>query len=136
VIEHLGLARRPSDRTSQQALDFRLQHGVGFDPNGVKITFFLQQSVERPLGEGRVATKELGDAQVAIPLDHRQEHPPPKLGVAAPLPVSGLEMTAGTAIVRFCTRPFDSFSGLGCSKGKRRPFMLDALSRPDTQHAR
>ena len=59
--------------------DFPFQDGVGFETNGVKVTFFLQHSVQRRIGEGGIATKEFRDVQVTIPIDYRQEYPPPEL---------------------------------------------------------
>ena len=60
-------------------LDFPLQDRVGLEAYGVAISFFLQYSVQRWIGEGRIATKKLGDVQVAISLDHGQQHSPPEL---------------------------------------------------------
>ncbi len=65
--------------TCQQVLDFPLQNGIGLDANGVVITFFLQQTVQCRIGKGRITAKEFGDAQVAIPLDHRKQGTPPEL---------------------------------------------------------
>ena len=68
-------------------LNFPLQDRVRLEANRVAIAFFLQQTVQGWIGKGRIAAKELWDIQVAIPLDHRQQHSPPELGtgvIAAP----------------------------------------------------
>ena len=72
VIKHLGFIRRSSYWAGEQVLDFPLQNGIGLDANGVVITFFLQQTVQCRIGKGRIAAKEFGDAQVAIPLRFRR----------------------------------------------------------------
>lgn len=58
-------------------LDFPLQDRVGLNANGVVTTFFLQHSVQPRVGKGGIATKELGDAQVAIPIDPKLLSPWP-----------------------------------------------------------
>lgn len=83
--------KRPSacvtdDQRDESAdVQFLLQHGIGFEANGVAIAFFLKQAVQCRLGKGRVTAKELRNVQVAIPLDHWQQHPPPEFstGVVA-----------------------------------------------------
>jgi len=65
--------RRPTHGTDQQVLDLPLQHRVGHEANGVPIAFLLQHAVQRWIGKRRIAAKELGDIQVAIPRDHWQE---------------------------------------------------------------
>ena len=89
--------RRATYGTSEQVLDFPLQDRIGFEANHVAISFFLQQTEQRWVGKGRITTKEFGNVQVAIPLDHRQQHPSPELGagvIAAsqhgPFQVAGL----------------------------------------------
>jgi len=49
-------------RAGEKMLEFPLQDHVGLDANGVVITSFLQHSVQRRIGKGGIATKELGDA--------------------------------------------------------------------------
>ena len=63
-------------------LGFSLQDRVGLDASGVVITYFLQHSVQRRIGKGDIAIKELGAAQMAIPLDPNLLTPWP----IAPLP--------------------------------------------------
>jgi hypothetical protein len=60
-------------------LDFPLQDRIGLKANGVKITFFLQHSVQCRIGKGGIPTEELLDVEVTIPSDYRQEHAPPEL---------------------------------------------------------
>ena len=49
-------------------LDFPFQDGVGLEANHVTISFFLQPTVQGRVGKGRIATKELRNIQVAIPI--------------------------------------------------------------------
>jgi hypothetical protein len=79
MMEDFGIIRRSSYWASEQVLDFPLQDGVGLETKGVEITFFLQYSIQRWNGKGRIATKELLDVEVTIPIDYRQEYPSPEL---------------------------------------------------------
>ena len=55
------LIRQASHGSGEQVLDFSLQDRIGFDANGVKMAFFLQQTVKCRIGKGRITTKsELG----------------------------------------------------------------------------
>jgi hypothetical protein len=59
--------------------DFPFQHVIGRKADGVLIAFLLQQSVQRRPGEGGVTPKQLGDVQVTVACNHRQQHSPPEL---------------------------------------------------------
>jgi hypothetical protein len=79
--------RRTTHGARQQVRDFPLHHGVGFEAVRVRKQLRFRKAVQLGDGKRGVAAKELRDAQVAIPFDHRRQHPPPVLGtgfVAAP----------------------------------------------------
>ena len=71
----------------QQVGNLSLQDRVGLQPDRVPVTLSLQQLHQLRGGKRGIAPEELGDRQVAVAREHRQEHPPPELGavvVAAP----------------------------------------------------
>jgi hypothetical protein len=86
VVEDLQLARRPAHGPLQQRGDLALQHGVGLDPDGIPEGFLLQQAQQLRAGERRVAPEELGDVEIPVACDDRQQHAPPVLGAGAVAP--------------------------------------------------
>jgi len=60
VIKHFGFIRRATHETPQKMLAFPLQNSIGFDANGVAMALFLQQTVQRRIGNRRITAKELG----------------------------------------------------------------------------
>ena len=70
-----------------QEVSLELHPGVGLQSDRVGKMLCFEEGVQLGDGKRGVAAKELRDVQVAIPLDHRQQHPPPVFGaglVAAP----------------------------------------------------
>ena len=47
-------------------VNFSLQNGVGIEPNRKAIIFFLKQSIQRRIGKGGIAAKELRDVDRSI----------------------------------------------------------------------
>ena len=80
VVEDLELVGKATDGTSKKVFDFPLQNGIGLEANGIMITFFLQY-IGTALDWRRPHRRERAwDAQVAISLDHGQQHSPSELG--------------------------------------------------------
>ena len=97
VVEDLRLVRGAAWRAGEQMLDFPFQHGVGLDADSVLVALVFQQPQQLRQGEGRIAPEELGNLQVAVALDDRQQHPPPELraGVVPTTQHGKLQVTDG-----------------------------------------
>ena len=86
AIEDLRLAGRPAHGTLEQGGDLPFQHRIGLEADGVAEAFLLQQAQQLRAGKRGVAAEELGDVEVPVAVDHRQQHPPPVLGTATVAP--------------------------------------------------
>ena len=71
---HDGRCWWSTRRGFHQVVNFPIEHGVGRQTDGIDKALGFQELVQIGDGERGIATKELADVQVTVPLDHGCPH--------------------------------------------------------------